>query len=68
VASPLTACRFWPRLETASGPALEAEELFALDEFEEDALLGRPGVVTPVSGLGSGGLPKGPDPAGGFPG
>ena len=41
----------------------------------EDALLLEPaplleaaGVVTPDNGLGKGGLPKGPEPAGGLPG
>ena len=72
--APLTVCRFWPRLETASGLTADAEELAALVGFEDALLLEAAplleaaGVVTPDNGLGSGGLPKGPEPAGGVPG
>jgi len=66
--APLTACRFSPRLDTASGPTVEAEGLGASVELKDGGLLEADDVVAPVDGLASGGLPKGPDPAGGLPG
>jgi hypothetical protein len=66
--APLTVCRFSPRLETASGLRPDAEELAAFDELVDGSLLEAAGVVTPDNGLGNGGLPKGPEPAGGLPG
>ena len=38
------------------------------DDADPDVAFGsgRPGVVTPLSGAGSGGLPKGPEPGGGL--
>ncbi len=65
LAAPLTAWRSSPRLDAASGPAEEAEDDAPFDPA--GALgLGSPGVVRFCSGDGSGGLPKGPEPAGGL--
>jgi hypothetical protein len=66
--APLTAWRSWPRLDAASDPAdVDEDEDEDEDPFDELASgLGNPGSVRFCSGAGSGGLPRGPEPAGGL--
>ena len=68
-AAPLTAWRSCPRLDAASDPADvdEDDDDEEGEPFDEPAFgSGRPGSVTFCSGAGSGGLPNGPEPAGGL--